>query len=79
MLETESIKKRIGEILNVKMERLSDVTSLQDLVTDSFILIDMVIDLQNTFGVRLNQEDLIPVRSVGDLISVLQSKMPSTR
>ncbi|WP_413290190.1 acyl carrier protein [Bdellovibrio sp. HCB337] len=74
MLDNNKVKARISEILNVPLEKVTDSVALQDLVIDSFILIDMVIDLQNTFHVRLNQEDLIPVKTVGDLITVLNSK-----
>lgn len=74
MLDNNKIKARIGEVLNVPLEKVTDDVALQDLVMDSFILIDMVIDLQNSFQVRLDQEDLIPVKTVGDLLSVLQRK-----
>ena len=74
MLDNNKVKTRISEILNVPLDRVTDSVALQDLVVDSFILIDMVIDLQNTFKVRLNQEDLIPVKTVGDLLTVLNSK-----
>jgi acyl carrier protein len=74
MLDSEKVKIRMSEILNVAAEKVTDNAVLQDLVIDSFILIDMVIDLQNTFKLRLNQEDLVPVKTVGDLISVMKSK-----
>jgi len=74
MLDNNQIKTHISQILNVPAEKITDNAALQELVIDSFILIDMVIDLQNTFNVRLNQEDLIPVKTVGDLISVMNSK-----
>lgn len=74
MLDSNKVKIRMSEILNVTADKVTDNAVLQDLVIDSFILIDMVIDLQNTFNIRLNQEDLVPVRTVGDLISVMTSK-----
>jgi acyl carrier protein len=74
MLDNNKIKTRISQILSVPSEKITDNAVLQELVIDSFILIDMVIDLQNTFNIRLNQEDLIPVKTVGDLITVMNSK-----
>lgn len=74
MLDNNQIKTRISQILSVPTEKITDNAVLQELVMDSFILIDMVIDLQNTFNIRLNQEDLIPVKTVGDLITVMNSK-----
>jgi len=75
MLDSNKIKTRISQILGVPTEKVTDNAVLQELVIDSFILIDMVIDLQNTFNIRLNQEDLVPVKTVGDLISVMKSKV----
>ena len=75
MLDSNKIKTRISQILGVPTEKVTDNAVLQELVIDSFILIDMVIDLQNTFNIRLNQEDLVPVKTVGDLISVMNSKV----
>jgi acyl carrier protein len=74
MLNAENLKKRMSEVLSVKPELVQDGALLQELVMDSFILIDMVIDLQNTFGVRLNQEDLVEVRTVSDLVTVILGK-----
>lgn len=74
MLDNQKVKSRISEVLGVEAGRVQDGAVLQELVMDSFILIDMVIDLQNTFQIRLNQEDLIEVRTVGDLLGVLQKK-----
>lgn len=74
MLDSDKVKNQISQILRVPAEKVHDQAMLQDLVVDSFILIDMVIELQNTFKVRLNQEDLIPVKTVGDLVRVLNEK-----
>lgn len=74
MLNNDQVKIRMSEILRVPKEKVQDEVVLQELVNDSFILIDMVIDLQETFHVRLNQEDLVPVKTVGDLLMVLNSK-----
>ncbi len=74
MLDNQKVKSRMSEVLGVELNRINDGAVLQELVMDSFILIDMVIDLQNTFKIRLNQEDLLEVKTVGDLLGVLQKK-----
>ena len=74
MLNAENLKKRMSEVLSVKPDLVQDGALLQELVMDSFILIEMVIDLQNTFGVRLNQEDLVEVRTGNDLVTVILGK-----
>jgi acyl carrier protein len=51
-----------------------DSANLTDLVTESFILIELVIALQEEFQVRLIQEDLQEVKTLGQLLDVLQKK-----
>lgn len=74
MIDAEKVKNHISQILRVPLERVTSEATLQELVVDSFILIDMIIELQNILNVRLNQEDLVEVKTIEDLISVLKSK-----
>lgn len=61
--------------LNLPLTKLSDETSnLTDLVHESFILIELVIALQEEFQVRLVQDDLQEVKTLGQLLDVLQKK-----
>lgn len=71
MLDKERVKEKISAFLRVPKERVVDAALLTDLVTDSFVLIDLVIELQEEFSARLNQEDLKDVRTVDDLIGQL--------
>ena len=73
----QEIRQRIATFLNKPLAALSDEIPLRDLVVESFMLIEMVIELQETFGIRVNQEDLKDVRTVGQLLTVLESKRKS--
>ncbi|HUP57849.1 MAG TPA: acyl carrier protein [Bdellovibrionota bacterium] len=70
----QEIKQRIATFLGKPLAALADEIPLRDLVVESFMLIEMVIEVQETFGIRVNQEDLKDVRTVGQLLSVLESK-----
>ena len=56
------------------ISKLGDDTVLTDLVVESFALIEMVIELQEEFKVRLVQDDLKNVKTVGDLTSLIESR-----
>jgi acyl carrier protein len=43
-------------------------------VQESFSLVEMIIELQEQFPIRLSQEDLRAVRTVGDLLQTLIAK-----
>jgi len=70
----QQVKKRISEVLRVPAARVQDETALADLVTESFVLVEMAIELQEDLGVRLSQDDLKGVRTVGDLVALIGTK-----
>lgn len=70
----DKIKTKMSSLLRQPVSKLQDDAVLTDLVTQSLLLIEMVIELQEEFNVRLVQDDLKNVKTVGDLIRVIQSK-----
>ena len=73
----ESVRRRIAEILRQPIEKVADATELIDLVAESFVLVEMAIELQEEFHVRLLQEDLNGVRTVADLTRLVASRAPA--
>ncbi len=73
-IKSEEIKNRIAEVLAVSVERFNNETILKDLVTDSFLLVEMAIELQEDFQVRFSQEDLKKIGTIGDLIFLIKNK-----
>ena len=69
------VKTKIAEVLNISAERVSEETNLKDLVSDSFLLVEMAIELQEDFQVRFSQEDLKVVHTVQDLIALIEIKL----
>ena len=68
------VKTRIAEVLNISADRVSEETNLKDLVSDSFLLVEMAIELQEDFRVRFSQEDLKVVHTVQDLIALIETR-----
>ena len=71
----DKIKTKMSSLLRQPVSKLQDDSVLTDLVTQSLLLIEMVIELQEEFGVRLVQDDLKNVRTVGDLTRLIESRM----
>ena len=75
MASRDDVQAKMAEFLHHPVGKLQDATLLTDLVTDSMILVNMVIDLQEDFGIRLVQDDLKEVKTVGQLLDVFDRKM----
>jgi acyl carrier protein len=75
MSTAAAIKHRISSTLQIPVARLADDAAIADVVTESFAVVEMVIDLQEEFGIRLGQEDLKQVKTVGDLTSLISGRM----
>ena len=70
----DKIKEKMSSLLRQPVSKLQDDAVLTDLVTQSLLLIEMVIELQEEFNVRLVQDDLKNVRTVADLTRLIESK-----
>lgn len=71
MTDGQAVRMKMAEILHTSVETLQDTMLLTDLVTDSILLVHMVIELQEVFGVRLVHEDVQEVKTIGDLLALV--------
>lgn len=70
MSASENIRASIAQFLNKPQAEIQDTAVLKNLVTDSFMLVELVMTLQEDYKVRVVQDDLQHVATVGDLIGV---------
>jgi acyl carrier protein len=73
----ELVAERISETLNVPVTDLSPQTTLRDLAADSFMLVEMAVDLQEEFDAMFTQADLREVANLGQLVGLLQGPTPA--
>ena len=69
------VKQALSVSLKRPVEELEDRILLTDLVAESFALIETVINLQEDLDIRLVQEDLRDVKTVGDLVRVCSRRL----
>ncbi len=72
MVDSLEFKNKIAKFLKIPLDKVKDDAVLTELVTDSFALIDMVVELQEEYSSRLTQENLKDVRTVSDLQKQLE-------
>ncbi len=74
-LTADDVRRRMAEILEIPEERATPDTVLTDLVSDSFRLVEMAIELQEDFDVIIGQADMVDLRTVAQLAELVRSRV----
>lgn len=78
MSQRENIRTKMAEVLGTDAARVSDTERLVDLVNSSFLIVEMVIELQEEFDVRFHQADMSDITTVGQLLDLVESRVASS-
>lgn len=74
-MQRAELINQLAQLLRIDAARVTETARLTDLVADSFVLIETVVELQELLNITLVQEDLDGVQTVAQLLDVCQSKM----
>ena len=73
MTTYETIAKLLAQYRDMDADGISPETKFEDLGIDSLDMVDLLMALEDEFGVELNIEDR-EVRTVGDLIELVDEE-----
>lgn len=73
-VQKEQIYQELARLTHRKLEAIQDDVLLKNLVAESFVLIEIMIELQETYGVRIQQQDMMGIQTVGDLVQLVLAK-----
>lgn len=69
----ELVKSVISEQLGSDILKIKDDSMLvEDLGMDSFAAVEIVFDLENKAGIKISQEDMLGVKTVGDIVELIK-------
>ena len=71
---TDEVLRSVAATLGVPDSRVRPDVDLADLVSDSYPLVEMAIELQDDYDVIFTQADLSGVTTVGDLAELVRSR-----
>ena len=72
-MELEKLREIIGEVLNIDPDTITaDTTFVDDLGVDSLDFFQILIDLEETFDVRIAPEEAEEIVTVGDAVESLR-------
>ena len=70
------IKDVLANLLKVKIDELKDEVSLQDSIgVDSTEMVESVIALEKSFGVKLSPKEITKASTIDDIVNNIQSKL----
>ena len=70
----EKIRAAIAAQLNVPEENITPETRfVEDLKADSLDLVELVMDLEETYGVEIPDEQLAEVKTVGQIVEIIEN------
>jgi acyl carrier protein len=72
--QVESILVGMG-VPQAKIQEAADLK--KDLGLDSFSAVEIGFALEETFSIKISDEDMLSVRTVGDLVNAVQGKVQS--
>ena len=76
----DRVRAIIAEQLGVKLEEVTDAASfIVDLGADSLDTVELVMALEEEFGIEIPDEDAEKMSSVGDAIKYIASKTASAK
>ncbi len=72
---SDRVKAIIAEQLGVKLEEVNDTASfIEDLGADSLDTVELVMALEEEFGVEIPDEDAEKMTTVGDAVRYIEQK-----
>ncbi|MBI4597798.1 MAG: acyl carrier protein [Candidatus Omnitrophica bacterium] len=76
----DRVRAIIAEQLGVKLEEVTDSASfVEDLGADSLDTVELVMALEEEFGIEIPDEDAEKMGSVGDAIKYIESKIANAK
>jgi len=71
----EKLLKILAEQLDMDASELTDDKSfMDDLDMDSLDMVEMTVELEQELGVSFEQEQLAEIKTIGDLVGLLEKK-----
>jgi acyl carrier protein len=72
------LRDKAVEMLEVEADQVQeDKSFVHDLEVDSLSLVEFTMELEDTLGVELPEEELTDVKTIGAFVDVIMTKLPA--
>jgi len=71
-MDLEKVKSLLAEQLNIKAETIKAESKIvDDLGADSLDVVELLMTLEDEFGVTISDEDAVKIKTVGDILKII--------
>lgn len=71
----EKVKVILSEQLNVKADKIKPESKIvEDLGADSLDVVELLMTMEDDFGISVSDEEAVKLKSVQDIVNMLESK-----
>ena len=68
----EKIAKYLSEQMDISMDEITPDTTFESLGIDSLDTVEMVMDLEDQFGIMVEDDQIMKLRTVGDVVDYIE-------
>ena len=71
----QKIKEIISEQTGIEKDKLSESTTIEDVIADSLDTVEMLMSVEESFDMDIPDSDAEKFGNIGDLVSYIESRM----
>lgn len=72
----EKVREHLSAELEVPLEQISEATRMrEDLDADSLDLYELVMELEDTYGISVSEEEAADIETVGDAVDFVAGRL----
>jgi len=73
----QDLYKILSSVLEVPISKIRPSLTWEDSNTDSFALVELIVAIQEYFGIKFESPELKDIKSVQDMVDVVEKKLAS--
>ncbi len=75
MATIDKVKELISQQLNKPVEEITEEKEVvKDLGADSLDIVELIMSLEEEFGITVPEEDAVDVKTVGDIVNLIDKQ-----
>jgi len=74
-MEEQKLKELLQKHLKVNLNEVPLATNIKDLNIDSLDFMEILMDVEDEYGITFSNDELLSIKTLDDLFAILRSKL----